>query len=84
MKPLSYIDDSWHPPSVNEVTHDISSNHIDAQCTQPDRYPSNSCKIHSNLQPIPDTSVLIPSNLQIHRQVPLSNAKFSKEIKIPI
>ena len=40
MKPLSNTDDSCHPPSVNEVTDDISSNHIDTQCTQPNSYPS--------------------------------------------
>ena len=31
MKLLSNTDDSWLPPSVNEVTHDIKSDHIDAQ-----------------------------------------------------
>ena len=36
MKLLSNIDDSLNPPAVNEVTHDINSNHIDAQWTQPD------------------------------------------------
>ena len=45
MKLLSKADDSWHPLSVNKVTHDISSDHIDAQCNQPDSYP---CKISSN------------------------------------
>ena len=62
---LSSTDDSCHPPSVNEVTHDISSDHIDVQCTQPDSYPTTSCKIHSNSQHITETSVLMPSNLQI-------------------
>ena len=31
MKLLSNIDDSLNLPVVNEVTHDINSNHIDAQ-----------------------------------------------------
>ena len=84
MKLVSNSDDSWYPPSVSEVTHDISSNHIDAQYQQSDRYPSTSCKICSNSQPIAETSVLIPSNLQIHRQLPLSNARISKETKIAI
>ena len=82
MKPLSNTDDSLHAPSVNEVTHYISSDHFDAQCTQLDSYPLTSCKIHSNTWPIPETSVLMPSNLQIHRQVQLSNANISKETKI--
>ena len=84
MKLLSNTDDSWHPPTVNEGTHDISSDHIDAQHTQLDSYPSAPCKICSNSQPLPETSVLIPSNLQIHRQVLLSNAKILKETKIAL
>ena len=75
MKLLSNADDSWHPPLVNKVTHDISSNHIDATWMQTDSHSSTSCKIHSNLQPIPKPSVLIMlSNVHIHRQVPISNA----------
>ena len=81
MKLLSNTDDFWHPLSVNEVSHDINSNHIDAQWTQTDSYPSTSGKICSNSWPIPKTSVLMPSNVQIHRQVLLSNAKISKGIK---
>ena len=81
MKLLSNSDDSWHPPSINEVTHDISSNQIDTQYLQPDSCPPTSCKFYSNLQPIPETSVLMHSNLQIHRQVTLSYTKISKETK---
>ena len=84
MKLFSNCDNPWHPPPVNEVTHDISSDHINTQYPQPDNYPSTSCKIQSNLQPIPETSVLMPSNLQTHRQVPLSNAKISKETKVAL
>ena len=40
MKPLSNRDDSWHSPSVNEVTHDTSSNHIDIQYPKTDSFPS--------------------------------------------
>ena len=83
MKLLSNGDDTWHPPSVNEVTHDISSDHIDTQY-QTNNYPSTSCKIHNNSGPIPETPVLMPSILKIHRQALLSDAKFSKETKIAL
>ena len=48
---------------------------------QPDSCLSNNYKIHSNSQPVLKTSVLMPSNVKIHRQVLLNDAKSSKEIK---
>ena len=67
-----------------EVTHDISTNHIAAQCTLLDSFSSTSCKICSNSWSIPETSLLMPSNLQIHRKVLLNNAKIVEETKIPL
>ena len=81
MKPLSNTDDPLNPSAVNEVTHDISCNHVDSQQTQPDSYPSTSSKIHRNFWYIPKSLVLMLCNFQIHRQVPLSDAKISKETK---
>ena len=81
MKLLSNLYDSLNAPAVNEVGHDINSDHIDAHGMQPDSYSSPSCKTHSNLEPMPKTSVLMPSNVQIHRQVPLNNAESSKDTK---
>ena len=78
---LNNSDDSWHPPSVSEVTHNISSDHTDVKYSKTDSFPPTSCKIHSNSPPIPETSVLMPSNLQVHRQVLLSNAKISSETR---
>ena len=40
------------------------------------------CKILSNLGSLPETSVLMPSNLQIHRQVPLSSTKIIEKTKM--
>ena len=48
MKPLSSIDDSFNPSTVNELTHHIDSDQVDTQWIQPDSSPSNECKIHSN------------------------------------
>ena len=81
MKLLSNHGYSLNPPAVNKVTHDINSNYIDAQGMQPESYSFPLCKIHSNSQPMPKTSVLMANNVQIHRQVPLNNAKISKETK---
>ena len=81
MKPLNNIADSLNPSAVNEVTHDIKSNHVDVQWTQPDSYPSTLCKTCSNSWPVLKISVLMPSIAQIHRQVLLNDAKFSKETK---
>ena len=79
MKPLSNIDDPVYNPAVYEVTHHVISYHINAQWTQPDSYSSTLCEVCSNSCPMPEMSVLMPSNVQIHGQVPLNNAKLSKE-----
>ena len=66
MKLLSNIDDFLNPPAVNEVTHDIKSDHIDAQWMQPNSSLSTKCKICRNSWHVPQTSVLMPSNVQIN------------------
>ena len=81
MKLLSSTDDSLNPSAVNKVTHDIDPHHVDAQWMQPNCPPSNHCKICSNSRPVLKTSVLMPRNVQIHWQVPLNDAKISKETK---
>ena len=48
MKLLSNTVISLGPSAVNEVTHDIESDHVDAQLTQPDSSSSPQCKIQSN------------------------------------
>ena len=48
MKLLSNIDDSFNPPAVNEVRHDINSSHIEAHWMQPKSYSFPLCKTHSN------------------------------------
>ena len=48
MKPLSNSNDPLNSPVVNEVTHDIDSDCIDAQWMQPHSYSSPSCKSQSN------------------------------------
>ena len=84
MKLLSYTDDSWHPPSVNEVTHDINPDTIGTIWTQLNKFPPISCEISNNLWPTSKISVLMPSNIQIHRQVPLSNVKILEETKVAL
>ena len=84
MKLLSNIDDTLNPPAVSEVTHDINSDHIETQWMQPNSYSSNPCKICSNSQPILTMSVLMPSTVQVHRQVLLNDKKISKETKVAL
>ena len=84
MKLFSTIDDSFKALAIHEVTYNIDSDHVDAQLMQPDSSPSNQCKIHSNSQPAPKTSIVIPRNVQIHRQVLLNDVKFSKKTKIAL
>ena len=81
MKLLSNID-SLNQSAVIEVIHDINSNHVDAQWKQPNNYPTILCKICSNLKPVPKPSVLMPSNVQIPRQVLLKDLKVSKEQRL--
>ena len=44
MKLLSSIDDSFKPSAVNEVTHNIDSDQVDAQCMEPNSSLSNQDK----------------------------------------
>ena len=81
MKLLSNSDDYLNPSAVNEVTHDINSDHADAQWTQPNSYPYTPCKIHCNSWPVPKMSVLMLTNVQIHRQLLLNDAKIANETK---
>ena len=86
MKLLHNIGDSLNPQAVNEVTYDINdmtNGYVNAQWTcNLNSYSSTPCKICSNLWPIPKISVLMPSNVWIHRQVLLNDAqKFQKETK---
>ena len=73
---LNNSDDSWHPPSVNEVTHDISLDHIRHSLSKDftQLFPNIIAKSMATHNHIPETSVLMPSNLQVNRQGPLSNA----------
>ena len=51
---------------------------------QPDSSLYNQCITLSNSKPVPGTSVLMPHNVQKHRQVPLSDTKISKETEIEL
>ena len=79
MNLLESSDDSWPSPSVNEVRYYISWDQFNVQYPQTDSFASKMCKVLSNSWALLETSVLIHSNLQIHRQVPLSSAKISKK-----
>ena len=84
MKQLSSIDGPLKPLVVNEVIYAIDSNYVDAQLMQPDSSLYNQCRTPRNSQPVPKTSVFMPGNVQIYRQVLLSDTKISKETKIEL
>ena len=66
---------------INKVTYAIDSNHVDAQWMQPDSSLYNQSRTSSNSKPVLKTSVLMPDDVQIHRQVLLSDAKILAETK---
>ena len=78
MKLISSTNDTFKPSAVNDVTHDIDSDHVDAQWMQPNSSPSSQCKINSNSWPVPKTSIFMLSNVQIQSQVPLNDAEILK------
>ena len=84
MKPLSNIDDCLKLLVVNEVTYAIDSIQVGAQCMQSENSLYNQCRTTSDLKHVPKTSVLMPSTIQIHRKVLLSNAKILKETKFEL
>ena len=84
MKLLSNIDDSLKQLVVSEVTHATCSDHVDTQCMQSENSSYNQCRPTSDWKPVPETSVLMPGAIQIHRQVLLSDVKISKDTKIEL
>ena len=83
IKLLSNTDDSHKLLVVNEVTDTINSD-ADAQCMQFEHSSYNQCRTTSDPTPVPKTSILIHSTIQIHRQEPLSGTKILKETKIEL
>ena len=76
---LSSTDDPLKLLVFSEVTYTIDSNHNDAQWMQPDSSSYNQCRTSSNSKPVPKTPILMPGDVQIHRQVLLGAAKISKK-----
>ena len=74
MKSLCNIDDSLKPLIVNEVMYAIDCDQVDTQCMLSENSSYNQHRITST-----KTSNLIPGGIQIHKQVPLSNAKILKK-----
>ena len=83
MTPHSYTNKSVRPPSinkVNEVKLYINPNNINTSCTQLNNDP-HTTKANDNPRPKFKSSVFMPSDIQVHRQVPLNNAKISEQFK---
>ena len=84
MKPLINFDDPLKPLVVSQVTYTIDSNQFDTLCVQCKNSSYNQFGTTNDSKPVQKTSVLIPGAIQIHREVPLGNAKILKESKIKL
>ena len=69
---------------LHEVTHDINPGTISARWTQQNINPHTTCKTHNDPQPKIKTSLLMPSDIQVHRQVPVDNANILVETKLAL
>ena len=63
---------------------DISPNTFSTSWTQQIIDPHTTCKTCNNPQPKIKSSLLIPSDIQVHRQVSLNNANILEETKLAL
>ena len=73
---------SIHP--INEVTHSINPDTISTSWTQQNNYPHTTHKTCNNPQAPIKTSFLMPSDIQVPRQVPLHYANILEEMEIAL
>ena len=78
MIPLSYTDYSIHPTSINEITHNIHPDTIRTSWTQQNIDPHTTHKTCNYLQPKIKSSLLMSSDIQVYKQVPLNNTNISE------
>ena len=84
MTPLSCSYYSVHPTSINEVTHDIIPDTVRTSWMQQNIDPNTTCKTHKNPEPKIKSSLLMPSDIKVHRQVPINNANIWEETKLAL
>ena len=82
MTPLNQTNSSVQ--HINEVPHDINSNIVSTSWTQQSIDPQTKCKMQNKPQPKIKTSLIMPSDIQLHRQVTLINANISIETKLAL
>ena len=82
MTPLSQTNSSVQ--HINEVTHDINPDTVSTSWTQQSIDPCTKCNMQNKPQPKIKMSVIMPSDIQVHRQVNLNNANISKETKLAL
>ena len=61
---------------ISKITYEIDSDQVDT--TQNQNSHCTQHKFTNDLKPVPKISNLMPGGIQIHRQVPLNDAKISK------
>ena len=82
MTPLSQINTPVH--DINKVTHDINPDIVNSGWTHQNINPNTRYKNCNGQQPKIKTSLLMPSDIQVHRQVPLNNVNISEETKLAL
>ena len=81
MRPLNTSDDPVESLMINEITYKINSDDINTKLTQTQNSHCTLSESTNDLKSVPKTSILMSGAIQIHRQVPLTDAKISKEKK---
>ena len=81
MKPLSTSNDPVEQLIINEVTYTIDYDQVNTQFKQTQNSSYHQSESTNDLKPVPKTSILMHSAIQIHRQVPLTDTKISKKTK---
>ena len=75
MPPLSQTNNSVHP--INEVMHDIKPDTVSTSWTQNNNNCQTTCKTHDNPQSKVKTFLLMPSDIEVNRHVPINNVNIS-------
>ena len=83
LTPLNYSNTSVDTVSINEIMHVVKTSTINADRTPLGIEKQPPCNTHENQQPLV-SSLILPSEIQVHRQVPLSDAKISETTKLAL
>ena len=81
IKPLNTSENPVESLMINEITYEIDSDQVNSNFTQTQNSHFTQSESTNDPKPVQQTSIPMHSAIQIHRQVPLTDAKISKETK---